>query len=154
MMVVSAGEVPEMQDLVLRFGVLVLVAALGWAIVVVVRRFIEGRRQVVLARQSIPGVQYGERPVTLLVFSSEDCRPCHTLQAPAIQRVLRTRGEIITVQEIDAPSSPDLTAHYSVLTVPTTVLLDTAGKARSVNYGFADEHTLLRQIDDIVAQPS
>jgi hypothetical protein len=54
----------------------------------------------------------------------------------------------VVVEEIDAPSTPELTRRYSVLTVPTTVVLDAAGRARAVNYGFADTRRLLEQVDE------
>jgi hypothetical protein len=70
------------------------------------------------------------------------------LQRPALARLLEQRGEQVNVIEIDAPSSPDLTRRYAVLTVPTTVILDASGQARAVNYGFAPVARLLAQVDD------
>jgi thioredoxin-like negative regulator of GroEL len=89
--------------------------------------------------------------VRILAFSSADCHQCHQLQAPALQRVLEARGKSVSVIEIDAPSSPELTQRYQVLTVPTTVVLDAKGQAHAINYGFANTKRLLEQIDEILA---
>lgn len=87
----------------------------------------------------------------ILVFSSDDCAPCHRLQAPAIQKVVAARGPLVAVTEVDAPSSPDLTARYQILTVPSTVILDAAGKTHAVNYGFANSAKLLQEVDYLLA---
>jgi thiol:disulfide interchange protein len=84
--------------------------------------------------------------VRILAFSSDDCVQCHRMQTPALRRVLDARPDVV-VEEIDAPRAPELTHRYSVLTVPTTVVLDAAGRARAVNYGFADTQRLLEQVD-------
>ena len=55
--------------------------------------------------------------VRILAFASEDCHQCHTLQAPVLRRVKEAHGDNVTIIEIDAPSSPELTHRYHVLTV-------------------------------------
>jgi thioredoxin-like negative regulator of GroEL len=91
-------------------------------------------------------------PVRILAFSSADCRQCHTLQRPALLRVAELREDIVSVVNIDAPSSPDLTERYQVLTVPTTVVLDATGKAHAVNYGFTNAQRLLEQVDAVLTK--
>ena len=88
--------------------------------------------------------------VRILAFASEDCHQCHTLQAPVLRRVKEAHGDTVTIIEIDAPNSPELTQRYHVLTVPTTVLLDVKGKAHAVNYGFTNAQSLLKQVDEIL----
>ena len=90
-------------------------------------------------------------PVLILVFSSDDCSQCHMYQTPALHRVAELREDVVTIVEIDAPSSPDMTKRYQVLTVPTTVILDETGKAHAINYGFANAQKLLGQVDEVVA---
>jgi hypothetical protein len=63
--------------------------------------------------------------------------------------VLEARGPAVALVEVDAPSSPELTQHYQVLTVPTTVVLDATGRARAVNYGFTNTQRLLEQVDEV-----
>jgi thioredoxin-like negative regulator of GroEL len=90
-------------------------------------------------------------PVRILAFSSADCRQCHTMQTPALQRVTEARKDQVSVDEIDAPGSPELTRRYQVLTLPTTVVLDAAGRVHAVNYGFASTQHLLEQVDGVLS---
>ncbi len=149
-----------MANMLLRLGILLLVCVLAFLIVWLGRRFVEARRQHALMAgtpSAIIAVMHDESlttPVRILAFSSEDCRQCKQMQVPALQRVIEARGDAITVVDVDAPSSPELTRHYQVLTVPTTVILDVTGKAHAINYGFANAQRLLEQVDAVLPQPS
>jgi len=153
-----------------RLATLAIVVVALWAVVWLTRRYIEARRQralrtaPALANADLLGAdgarvhqpssavdtdarQETGRGVRILAFSSDDCRPCHTLQKPALERLLAKRPDALNVTYIDAPSAPELTRRYQVLTVPTTVVLDATGKPRAINYGFANADKLLAQID-------
>jgi hypothetical protein len=148
-----------MPDIILRIGVLALVSLLSCAIVWYGRRFVERRRQVALAALPLQPLSdtnetdaYTARvPVRILAFSSADCHQCHTMQTPALQRVTDARKYQVSVEEIDAPGSPELTQRYQVLTVPTTVVLDATGRVHAVNYGFANTQRLLEQVDGVLS---
>jgi hypothetical protein len=147
-----------MLAFILRIGILVLVTALLWLLVWSGRRFVERQRQHALAAPSnVPGqdhvgINSSLSLVHILVFSSDDCRQCHELQIPALQRVLDARGSKVSVAEVDAPNSPELTQRFRVLTLPSTVVMDAQGRARAVNYGFANTQHLLEQVDEVLAQ--
>jgi len=155
-----------------RLVTLAVVVLALWAVVWLTRRFVEARRQQALRAvpaladaallrsagivaghsDAAPGAHGDDqqptgRKVHILAFSSEDCRPCHTLQKPALERLLAKRPDALMVAYIDAPSSPELTRRYQVLTVPTTVVLDATGKPQAINYGFANAEKLLAQVD-------
>ncbi|HEX8033260.1 MAG TPA: thioredoxin domain-containing protein [Ktedonobacterales bacterium] len=146
-----------MNDIVLRIGVLALLSLAVWGAVWVGRRYVEEQRRRALAaapaaegafeRTRSDGAVDSVR-VRILAFSSDDCVQCHRLQAPALRRVIEARGDAVAVVDVDAPSEPDLTGRYHVLTVPTTVVLDVSGRARAVNYGFANVQKLLDQVDE------
>jgi hypothetical protein len=142
-----------MGSLLIRLAIFVLVSGGLCLAVVMGRRFVESRRQRALAAAPLPvhTLALGDRAsVRILAFSSDDCVQCHRMQTPALRRVLDARPDVM-VEEIDAPSTPELTRRYSVLTVPTTVVLDAAGRARAVNYGFADTMRLVEQVDAALA---
>ncbi len=145
-----------MQDTVLRLAILLLVGLATYGAIKAARLFIARQRRRALAADptaafaALSAVDNAVR-VRILAFSSEDCRPCHTLQAPALRRVQEAYGNKLAVTEIDAPTSPELAQHYHVLTVPTTVLLDAAGKAHAINYGFTNAQSLSRQVEEILA---
>lgn len=112
---------------------------------------VEDSAQYVKSANSVTTKDSVSTPVRILVFSSDDCSQCHLYQSPALHRVAELREDIVTIVEIDAPSSPDMTERYHVLTVPTTVILDETGKAHAINYGFANAQKILGQVDEVVA---
>jgi hypothetical protein len=145
--------------LLLRILILVLVGLLTWAMVWAGRRYVERRRRAALAALPAGAAGAGQTayagegsaPVRILAFSSADCHQCHQFQIPALQRVTEARKNQVIVEEIDAPSSSELTQRYHVLTLPTTVVLDASGRARAVNYGLANTQRLLEQVDEVLA---
>jgi hypothetical protein len=142
-----------MGSVLIRLLIFALVSGGLCLVVVLGRRFVESRRQRALAAAPLPAHTStpGDRTaVRILAFSSDDCVQCHRMQTPALRRVLDARPDVV-VEEIDAPRAPELTRRYSVLTVPTTVVLDAAGRARAVNYGFADTRRLLEQVEAALA---
>lgn len=154
-----------MAELLVRLFVLALTGGLLYLLVWSGRRFVESRRQQALAAEPLavlatvgnsyhaaPEGTASAAPVRILAFSSADCHQCHQLQAPALQHVQEKMGDSVSVVEIDAPSSPELTRRYHVLTVPSTVILDAEGHARNVNYGFANTRRLLEQVDEVLAK--
>ena len=136
-----------MFALIIRLAVLALVALSSWLLVRVGKHFVEVKRQRALAA---PITTFANDKVRILSFSGEDCRQCK-LQAPILQRILEARRDAISVTEIDAQAEPELSARYQVLTVPTTVILDTHGKAQAINYGFANTQKLLTQVDALLS---
>jgi hypothetical protein len=147
-----------MLGFIIRIGVLVLVSLLLWLIVWSGHRFVEVQRRRALAAAplevstgtDIIGVRSNSTPVRILAFSSPDCHQCHRLQTPALQRLVQACGSDVSVLDIDATSSPELTQRYRVVTVPTTVILDATGHAHAVNYGFANTQRLLEQVDEVL----
>ena len=149
-----------MSVFLVRAGMLIFVSILLLLVVWSGRRFVEAQRRRVLAAVPITSGSAGIdasaslSQVRILAFSSDDCRQCHEMQIPALQRVLDARGSKVSVAEVDAPNSPDLTQRYRILTLPSTVIMDAAGRAHAVNYGFANTKRLLEQVDEVLAQVS
>ena len=147
-----------MADTLVRLVVLVLVSLLLYLVIWSGRRYVERQRRAALAAKPPEGLAGADQQgttsssrVQILAFSSADCQPCHTLQAPALRRLIEARRDDVSVVEIDAPNSPQLTQRYHVLTVPTTVVLDAVGQVHAVNYGFANTQRLLEQVDEVLA---
>src|SRR5947209_7842750 len=119
-----------MPDLFFRALALALVCAAVALVVWGGRRLVEARRRRALTASAptealsthggnTHGGNASQKPVRILVFSSEECAQCHVLQAPAIARVLAARGEQADALDVDAPSSPALARHYGILTLPS-----------------------------------
>jgi hypothetical protein len=147
-----------MTQLLLRVGLLILVSLLLWLFARTGRLFVEKQRKQALAAPAVHNLEaihsehVSSNAVCILAFKSADCKQCHQLQAPALRRVEQIHGEKVTVVEVDALSATELVQRYHVLTVPTTVVLDASGQAHAINYGFANTHRLLNQVEVILAQ--
>ena len=149
-----------MPIIIIRLSILLLASLVTWGIVWVGRRFVERQRQQALAAfpvtassdSAIAESHGNSSSVRILAFSSEDCHQCHTLQAPALQRVQDRYGDSVTIVDVDAPNEPELTRRYHVLTVPTTIVLDAAGRPHAVNYGFAPAPKLIAQVNEAVTR--
>jgi thioredoxin-like negative regulator of GroEL len=152
-----------MSTIIARLVILALVALVTYVAVQLVRRYVSTQQHKALAaipypllvssdeRQAEQTVESAERPIRILAFSSPDCHQCHQLQTPALQRVLKARGEqAIQVIDVDATTEPELVKTYHVLTVPSTVVLDQGGQPHAVNYGFANTQRILQQVDELL----
>ena len=87
----------------------------------------------------------GDRP-TLLYFSSPDCVPCRTQQAPILIALRGLLGNSVRFQEYDAVAHPEVARRFRVLTVPTTVVIAPGGEVVAVNYGVTRAKVLERQL--------
>ncbi len=146
-----------MLEIVARLGILAIVGAVTALLVWTGRSYVETQRRRALAALSFAGgdttgSEDGRSPIRILAFSSADCRQCHQLQEPALKRVLEARGEAVSIVDVDATTDEQLVQTYHVLTVPSTVILDAAGNAHAVNYGFANTQRLLAQVDEVLAK--
>ena len=88
------------------------------------------------------------KPV-IVYFTTPDCAPCKTVQRPALEKLMALLGEKLHVVEIDATERPDLAKTWGVMSVPTTFLLDSRGKARYVNNGVTRAEKLMEQLQTL-----
>jgi hypothetical protein len=144
-----------MATLVTRVEIMLAIAALLALAIWAGRGLVRSRQARALAAMApvellASGGDAG-KAVRILVFRSDDCTQCHTLQAPAIERVLAARGTQVAVLEVDAPTSPELTQRYSILTLPSTIVIDATGRTHAANFGFANAAKLLAQVDAVLA---
>jgi Thioredoxin len=154
----SLGGLGSIESILTRVGLIAALILATWLAITLIRASIDRRRARALAAPpftpatpATPASADGQGVVRILAFSSDDCAQCHRLQTPALARVTALRGERVEVVDVDAPTSPELTERYAVLTLPTTVVLAPDGRAHAINYGFANSERLLRQCDEILA---
>ncbi len=70
---------------------------------------------------------------------------CHVAQRPALTR-LRELIDDVAIRELDVAVDREAARHPRVMTLPTTVVLDSQGRMTAVNAGFASESVLRDQV--------
>jgi thioredoxin 1 len=81
----------------------------------------------------------------ILYFTGKSCTICHVAQRPALTR-LRELIDDVAVRELDVAEEREAARRYRVMTLPTTVVLDSQGRMTAVNAGFAGELLLRDQV--------
>ena len=76
----------------------------------------------------------------ILYFTTDQCSICKTHQEPALRKLSAP------VKRVDAIAEADLARRYSILTVPSTVVVRRDGSTAHVNYGYAPAEKLRRQL--------
>ena len=119
-----------------------LMAALALAVVAAVLALQRASQRRMIGRPAPAGA--GTSP-QILAFTGESCTVCHVAQRPALSR-LRAGIPDVEVTEIDVAREPEAARAYRVMTLPTTVVLDSGGRVSAVNTGFATEAKLRAQV--------
>jgi len=132
-----------------RLAIVVLVAV-ALAVTVVVGRRWNASRVATLTSAAPLWEALGETPDgrrAVVAFSTPSCAACHTAQAPAIQLAEQQLGaSSVRVIRVDASRQPEVARAFGVLTVPSTVVLEPAGRVVAVNQGFAPSRRLIEQL--------
>jgi thiol-disulfide isomerase/thioredoxin len=127
----------------------VLIVAAVFSAAAAVWLFLRARigRSGKLASTELAGYRLGR--AALVYFSSPACAPCRLIQRPIVERLRSTMGERLQVVEVDALEKADVAERWGVFTVPTTIVLDSRGRPRSVNPGIASAEKLRAQLETV-----
>jgi thiol-disulfide isomerase/thioredoxin len=126
----------------LVLGVLALVCLVAFVVRTVARR-----RVAAVTDQGLPGElrrRWPEGAAGIVYFYGPHCGTCRQ-QAAILERLSQ---EGITVVRVDATREAGLAEALAVLTVPTTVIVDSACHIRAVNPGFRSDAVLAAQLHD------
>ncbi|MGA2642353.1 MAG: thioredoxin family protein [Spirochaetia bacterium] len=82
----------------------------------------------------------------VVFFTTPDCVACKAAQKPALKELADRLSGRVQVIEVDALDNAVLAREWSVLSVPTTFVLDRNGRPRQVNHGYASTEKLFGQI--------
>jgi thiol-disulfide isomerase/thioredoxin len=82
----------------------------------------------------------------VVFFTTPDCVTCKAAQRPALAELADRMPGTVQVIEVDALDNAALAREWSVLSVPTTFVLDRSGRPRQVNHGYASTEKLIGQI--------
>lgn len=85
----------------------------------------------------------GARPA-VLYFTTPECAQCRLQQAPILSQ-LAARVDV-AIHKLDAVEQEALARFYGIMTVPTTVVLDSHRRPVAVNHGVAPLTKLLDQL--------
>jgi len=134
-------------DILLRLGIASLLAlALVGAYQGFNRLFLFRKRH----RLEASGLAFTKGVPALLYFSSPDCVPCRTIQRPVVERLAQSFGQKLQIIEIDTLQSPDITRSWGILSLPTTIVVDTKGQPHTVNHGIVSLEALERQVQAVL----
>ncbi len=128
-----------------RLGILfalALLIAVGWA---TIRLWSAWKLRRLRATAPLADLAPSGRPA-VIAFSTPSCAECRTRQAPALSRLAAALGDQVTVRSLSALEHPDLVQKIGILTVPATVVLDSAGMVRHLNLGYASDARLRKQL--------
>jgi thiol-disulfide isomerase/thioredoxin len=85
---------------------------------------------------------------TVLYFRSDACAPC-AAQTRFLEMVRGQFGDRIAIEKIDADLDRERAERFGVFTLPTTLIVDAAGKVRHVNYGLTEPVKLAAQLREV-----
>lgn len=83
---------------------------------------------------------------TVLYFYTQECDECRETQEPILESLQDEYPERFSLVKIDAEQDDALAGHYHVVTIPTTIILDSIGKIRGANIGVASRERLESQM--------
>ncbi len=85
----------------------------------------------------------------MLYFWTDDCALCvpQERQIEEARTTLARRGRKLQVKKINALEESELVKRMNVMTVPTTVLLDSDGKVVAWNPGLRGAQKLITQLE-------
>lgn len=108
------------------------------------------RRQIALSTHSSQQLNAIPAKPTIVYFWSHGCLLCRNTQRPILERILAEYGDkelLLTEYNID--ESAGIAQKWGVMTLPTTFLLDSAGRIRHVNNGVVVPEKLREQVEAI-----
>ncbi len=105
----------------------------------------------------IPGVDPGDLGLaddgpTVVHFSAPWCGPCAQLRR-VVDRVCADLGDVAHI-EIDIDANPTVAQRFSVLSLPTTVIFDAAGRQRYRATGVPTATDLQSALEPLLASPA
>lgn len=91
----------------------------------------------------------------LLYFWTEECAPCRAQEREINQasKRLEMRGVHLAIEKLNAHSEKLFTDRFNIMTVPTTVVLDSNGAVVGWNPGLTRAERLIGQVAKSIATP-
>jgi len=135
-------------DLGLRLGIVAAAGGAVWLAASGGSVWRSYRRRRALRSRPMPGVTNGTP--TVLLFTGALCADC-TRQKEILLDLHHGLADGWRLHEVQVVLEVHLARHFGVESVPSTVVLDAAGRPIAVNYGLVDTGTLSRQLRPLLS---
>jgi thioredoxin-like negative regulator of GroEL len=132
--------------MIARLGIALALIGLGLGAYALGTRWQTGR----IRRRGADSILESLRPgvPAVVYFWSETCAPCKLTQTPALRQLRADLGQDgVQIVAVNALERPEVADAWAVLSLPTTFIVDRAGRPRRVNHGVARAEQLRRQIE-------
>lgn len=113
-------------------------------------RYYQAKQLVRLAKVAVPATlssRLAPGP-TVLYFTGPHCAQCRLQQSPILNQLVNAVK--INLQTVDAVQEGEVASFYGVMTVPTTILLDSSHTPKAINHGLAPLHQLRQQVAELL----
>jgi thiol-disulfide isomerase/thioredoxin len=131
-----------------RLGFTLAVFAFAWMV-----RFILKRRQAARSDQASKQMDTASGRPALVYFWAHGCSVCKGTQRPILEAVLEEYGkDRLTFIAYNVEETPHVADAWGVRTLPTTFLLDQAGKIRHINNGLITSEKLHLQLKAVLPE--
>lgn len=120
---------------------LALIAALALAFVLL--NWSQRRRAAAVGRREASAAGEGAAAPRVLYFRSDTCTSCATQSRLFADLDAETQSLIET---IDVDRDQERATAYSIMTVPTVIVMDAAGEVRHIHYGVVQPRKLKAQL--------
>ena len=127
-----------------RLLVTLLLMTISTAAFLVVRRMHARRLD-----RAVITVRADSNQPALFYFRSDSCGPC-VAQGFYLQTLEKQFDGRLTIQKIDADVEHEIASHYGVFTLPTTLVVDSKGEVKYINYGLTATSKLTQQVKKVL----
>jgi thioredoxin 1 len=135
-----------------RIAIVIVLATVVMAASLILRT-VARRRAARAAGQELPlelQEQLPDRAPGIVYFYGAHCASCRQ-QGAVLDRL--AAEDSVAVIRIDATTNTSLTDVFGIMTVPSTVVVDSLGTVRSVNLGLRSRDALLSQLEEPGGRP-
>jgi thioredoxin-like negative regulator of GroEL len=112
--------------------------------------YYQARRLTQLAQVDAPDLLKGRLRAgpTVLYFTGAHCAQCRLQQTPILTQLAAAAP--IHLHTIDAVQEESVARFYGVMTLPTTILLDSNHTPKAINHGLASLAQLRQQVAELL----
>ncbi|SMP77135.1 thioredoxin family protein [Desulfonatronum lacustre] len=89
--------------------------------------------------------------VALLQLTAEHCPACRDME-PTLEMIRQSHGERVLIRQVDVFQRAGAASRYGVSTIPAHLFFDHQGRERYRHEGVMDRESVLRVLDELLAE--